>query len=144
MTETNKEQLRKLYTKYNLTSDDIFTSPQGWTIITRGGIDKVQSKSGIEINYDLVAFDAATKTYVVKAIASYEDKTIESYGESSPDNTKQKYPVAMAEKRAMSRVVLKLAGFYEIGVYGQDESDDFNIPKGSRSKITNLIEETLV
>ena len=31
----------------------------------------------------------------------------------------------MAEKRAMSRVILKLTGFYELGVFGEDESDSF-------------------
>ena len=31
----------------------------------------------------------------------------------------------MAEKRAMSRAVLKLAGFYQHGVFSEDESDDF-------------------
>jgi len=32
----------------------------------------------------------------------------------------------MAEKRAMSRSCLKLAGFYEQGgVFGEDEADDF-------------------
>ena len=31
----------------------------------------------------------------------------------------------MAEKRAMSRAVLKLTGFYELGVFGEDESEDF-------------------
>ena len=36
----------------------------------------------------------------------------------------KKFPVAMAEKRAMSRVVLKIAGFYEQGVFGQDEMVD--------------------
>ena len=35
------------------------------------------------------------------------------------------YPVAMAEKRAMSRAVLKLTGFYELGHFGEDEADDF-------------------
>ena len=32
-----------------------------------------------------------------------------------------KFPVAMAEKRAKSRAVLMLTGFYEQGVFGQDE-----------------------
>ena len=31
----------------------------------------------------------------------------------------------MAEKRAMSRIVLKLTGFYALGIFGQDESEDF-------------------
>ena len=50
---------------------------------------------------------------------------IETFGESIPENTVNKYPVAMAEKRAMSRAVLKLTGFYAVGAMGQDESDDF-------------------
>jgi hypothetical protein len=37
----------------------------------------------------------------------------------------------MAEKRAMSRAVLKLTGFYELGVFGEDESEDFK--KGGAS-----------
>jgi hypothetical protein len=35
----------------------------------------------------------------------------------------------MAEKRAMSRCVLKLTGFYEQGVFGEDESEDFKQTK---------------
>ena len=53
------------------------------------------------------------------------DKVIQTFGESSPQNTTNAYPVAMAEKRAMSRAVLKLTGFYELGGFGEYESDDF-------------------
>ena len=62
---------------------------------------------------------------VVKATAKKGDVSVESYGEASPQNTQQKYPVAMAEKRALSRVILKITGFYKYGVFGEDESDDF-------------------
>lgn len=40
----------------------------------------------------------------------------------------------MAEKRAMSRIVLKLTGFYELGVMSEDESEDF---KEDKSKDLN-------
>lgn len=40
-------------------------------------------------------------------------------------NCTNSYIMEMAEKRAMSRAVLKLTGFYELGVFGEDESDDF-------------------
>lgn len=36
------------------------------------------------------------------------------------------YLFAMAEKRALSRGVLKLAGLYAHGIYSEDESDDFS------------------
>ena len=40
-------------------------------------------------------------------------------------NTNTWYVLEMAEKRAMSRAVLKLTGFYELGVFGEDEAEDF-------------------
>jgi hypothetical protein len=42
-------------------------------------------------------------------------------------NVKQEpaYLFAMAEKRALSRGVLKTSGLYELGVFGEDESEDF-------------------
>ena len=52
---------------------------------------------------------------------------VESFGEASKENTMGlagKFPVAMAEKRAKSRAVLMLTGFYEQGIYGQDEMTD--------------------
>ena len=62
---------------------------------------------------------------VIKAIAKMGNVVMESYGEASSKNTKQAYPVAMAEKRSLSRVVLKITGFYKYNVMGQDESEDF-------------------
>ena len=69
---------------------------------------------------------------VMRATASIklnknEARNMMSFGEASSENLMgggKKFPVAMAEKRAMSRVVLKIAGFYEQGVFGQDEIVD--------------------
>ena len=57
------------------------------------------------------------------------DKIIETFGECTPKINSNAYPVAMAEKRAKSRIVLMLAGFYEQGFIGQDESEDFKPTK---------------
>ena len=35
----------------------------------------------------------------------------------------------MAEKRAMSRIALKLTGFYALGAFGEDEAENFKRPK---------------
>ena len=40
----------------------------------------------------------------------------------------------MAEKRAMSRAVLKLTGFYQLGAFGEDESEDFKRTNNSNTK----------
>ena len=58
----------------------------------------------------------------MKATGLYKENKIETFGEADRNsNCRQTYPVAMAEKRAMSRVVLKLTGFYELNAFGEDE-----------------------
>jgi hypothetical protein len=121
---TKAEQLNALYKKYNLTSDDYFKH-KFYTIITRSGIDKIQAAAGIEISYKLQFNSQDTKHIIIQAFAKMHDVTIETFGEASPSNTSNSYPVAMAEKRAMSRAVLKLTGFYSLQVFGEDESDEF-------------------
>ena len=133
---TNKERLRELYKKYNLTEDDYFKHPsQHFTIITRSGIDKIQAGANISIHYDLTYHSPDTFTAIIKAKGFMDSQQIETYGEVNPSNNKNKYPIAMAEKRAMSRVVLKLAGFYQAGAFGEDESDDFKRPKKKQREL---------
>ena len=94
------------------------------TIITRTGIEKIQFHNNIDVKYYVESI-VPPDFVVMKAVAKKGDVVMESFGEASANNTKQSYPVAMAEKRALSRVVLKIAGFYKYGVFGEDESDDF-------------------
>tara|TARA_R100000808_G_C2101955_1_gene118757 strand:- start:356 stop:745 length:390 start_codon:yes stop_codon:yes gene_type:complete len=124
MQETKQEILNRLFVENNLTDEDYFKH-KFYTIITRSGIDKIQASNSIEINYNLIYNSLDTKCVIIKATARMGDKTIETFGESSPMNTQNSYPVAMAEKRAMSRACLKLAGFYQNNVFGEDEADAF-------------------
>ena len=124
---TRNERLRELYKKYGLSQEDTFKSPQGWTIITRQGIDAIQASAGIDITYEPVVVER--DFVVVKArgtMLSDREVFTETFGEADrgpKGNCRQNYPVAMAEKRAMSRAVLKLSGFYALGAYGEDEGD---------------------
>ena len=124
MQETKQEILNRLFVENNLTDEDYFKH-KFYTIITRSGIDKIQASNSIEINYNLIYNSLDTKCVIIKATARMGDKTIVTFGESSPMNTQNSYPVAMAEKRAMSRACLKLAGFYQNNVFGEDEADAF-------------------
>ena len=45
------ERLKELYVKYSLTKDDVFKH-QHYVIITRSGIDKIQAKEKINIDYE--------------------------------------------------------------------------------------------
>ena len=119
-----KDILNRLFVENNLTEEDVFKH-KFYTIITRSGIDKIQSANDIEITYNLEYNSADCKCVIIKAAATMGDKAIETYGEASPSNNQNSYPVAMAEKRAMSRACLKLAGFYEHQVFGEDEAEAF-------------------
>ena len=124
----NKEKIAELYKKYDLTKDDVFKH-QHYLIITRTGIEKIQAKEQIFITYrtEKVEKDFAC----VLAIAEKDGVRMESYGSAvkgqdfKSGNTTTWYVTEMAEKRAMSRVVLKLTGFYALGFYSEDESEDF-------------------
>ena len=136
---TKQERLKELYVKYKLNPEDTFKSPQGWTIITRSGIDAIQANAGIDVKFEVVEYTPGVSASV-KAIGQLlEDRevNVQTYGSAivggyGKGTTKTLYTLEMAEKRAMSRAVLKLSGFYALGAFGEDESDDF---KDDRSEI---------
>lgn len=124
----NVDKLKELYVKFELTKDDVYKH-QHYIIITRSGIDKIQAKEKVQIMYDVITCEP--KFCVVKATATKSNACIETFGSAlkgdsfKDGNTQSWYVMEMAEKRAMSRAVLKLTGFYELGVFGEDESEDF-------------------
>lgn len=144
----DREKLSVLYKKYELTADDVFKHKH-YLIITRQGIDKIQAKEKIFISYEAVKVEP--EFCVVKATAKQSETIIQTFGSAKygakewidktdnkkgyykeHGNTSTWYVMEMAEKRAMSRAVLKLTGFYELGVFGQDESEDFKKPTNEK------------
>ena len=126
--ETKKETLTRLFKENGLVKEDVYKDKRGFVIITRTGIDKIISNRGIQLEYEPIVME---RDWVVMRCTAQmvKDKNIgmnktETFGEASNENTMGlagKFPVAMAEKRAKSRAVLMLTGFYEQGLYGQDE-----------------------
>jgi len=145
MKESEKKRFRELTDKYGLNvKDDFWFSPQGWAIISRRGIEKIQTKMGLRVSYYIepLLTNIQESHVCVKAIASNQESNIyiETYGESNPINTKggaKGYPVAMAEKRALSRAVLKASELYQLEVMGEDEAS------GSEQRIPNRPTEGL-
>ena len=124
----NRDKLSELYKKYNLTKDDVFKH-QHYVIITRTGIEKIEAQEKIQITYKSIV--AQPNFAVVQAFGELNGKTMETFGSAlkgpnyKDGNTNTWYVAEMAEKRAFSRIVLKLTGFYALGVFGEDESEDF-------------------
>ena len=127
-----RDELAKLYKEYNLTEDDVFKHKH-YMIITRAGVEKIQAQAKVDVVYEAVKID--TNFAVIKAIATKEGNSIQTFGSAlkgldfAQGNTNSWYVTEMAEKRAMSRAVLKITGFYELGAFGEDESEDFKKEK---------------
>ena len=127
----NREKLLELYKKYDLQKDDVYKH-QHYVIITRQGIEKIQAKENIKISYKVIRCEPNFAVIKATAFLNVEPiYTCETFGSAlkgtgyKDGNCNSWYVAEMAEKRALSRAVLKLTGFYELGVFGEDESDDF-------------------
>ena len=113
----NKDKLIELYKKYGLTKDDVFKH-QHYVIITRQGIDKIQAVEQMSVTYEVIRCEPNFSVF--KASAEKDGKKIETFGSAlkgegyKDGNTNSWYVAEMAEKRAMSRAVLKLTGFYGV------------------------------
>ena len=124
----DRNKLVELYKRYDLTADDVFKH-QHYVIITRTGIDKIQAVEQISINYEVIRCEP--NFAVFKAIAVKEGKEIQTFGSAlkgdtfKDGNCNSWYLAEVAEKRALSRAILKFTGFYSLGVFGEDESDSF-------------------
>jgi len=124
----NTEKLKELYQAYDLNKDHFFKH-QHYTIITRAGIEKIQAVEGISIKYDVI--ECTPNFSAVKATYEKNGKKHETFasalkGQSFKDgNTQSWYVLEIAEKRALSRCVLRAIDLYKEGFFAEDESEEF-------------------
>ena len=101
----------------------------GTRVILHKALEKIAAKKGITFDAPVhLVTDPANKQVAIQVtgrlIADFGVMEAWSIGEVSPDNCKNAYPFAMAEKRAKDRVILKLAGLHGY-VYSEEEAEDF-------------------
>ena len=96
--------------KYALTDSDYWEC-HGKPVILHSGCEKVAIKEGIKsLNLEMIEINSEKRLVVIKCCGSHGERNEVSFGEANPKNTNSAYPVAMAEKRAKDRVILKLVG----------------------------------
>jgi len=159
-----KTLMNKLYKELGLAQDDVFKSPQGFTIITRSGIEKVQYKLDIKIKYEYIRCER--DWVVMKAFAEGNGKSLETTAsailgeykmvtksgkngnyqkrELVGGNTAQWYLTELCEKRALSRAVLKIADLYQYQVFSEDEADAFKQTAEEKKRTSQELANTLV
>jgi hypothetical protein len=125
-------QLRALFDKYKLYYDqdnpnskdnDVFIHKH-YKIITRQGIQKIEAQAGIVCMFFVE--HVSPELCVVRGTGTMGSKIYNTFGSANTDNSPNDYLMEIAEKRCRSRLVLSLAGLYELGFFGQEEAKEFD------------------
>ena len=108
------------YLKRLKTNGGMWEFKPGKWIIKHLEVEGLAQHYNIETHIDLVHCDLDKDVAVVKAVALYKTKKFITLGEASPKNNQFDYPVAIAEKRAVDRAILKALGIHG-NVYSDQE-----------------------
>ena len=122
------EKIKKILEQFKINPAKAWWDCHGTQIMYHRYIEEIGASAGVQvIKYETIKADESTA--IVKCHARLGKVDQFSYGECSPRNSKNAYPVAMAEKRAFDRCVLKLVGLHG-HVYAISEMpDEENISK---------------
>tara|TARA_R100000655_G_scaffold3833_4_gene12725 strand:+ start:155 stop:541 length:387 start_codon:yes stop_codon:yes gene_type:complete len=119
-----QEFVKQLFQENDLSKTDIhIDKTRNFVIITRAGIEKIQAKNNLKCIYEVVKCE---KDFVVIKCNVFQGdkKMVETFASASPETSYSKYYVEMAEKRAMSRGILKSMNYYQHGIFGEDELNE--------------------
>ena len=121
--------IKELSKKYNLTKDDYWLEPRSkkW-IITHDTCEKIASVENIIIQPPQIINSEKDLVRMI-VVAKKGDKVMWADGEADSSNCKNNYKFAMASKRAIDRIILKLINAYEWGIYSDVEADSFAKPQ---------------
>ena len=122
------EKIKKILEQFKINPAKALWDCHGTQIMYHRYIEEIGASAGVQvIKYETIKADESTA--IVKCHARLGKVDQFSYGECSPRNSKNAYPVAMAEKRAFDRCVLKLVGLHG-HIYAISEMpDEENISK---------------
>ena len=116
-----KEMLQKFEFKW---TDALWQHKQsGEWLMKHKFVEIVGAKLGVQYSFQVVECDSDKGNMVVICTAKSGDKTVQTFGEANTKNNKNSYPMAMAEKRAYDRAVLKVVGLHGF-IYSETEFDD--------------------
>jgi len=115
--------------KYSIDSDEIWEVHGSSWVVKHKALERVAVEVGIVwLRPSVQVCDLANKIAVICAFGKLGEREEWSFGEASPANNKNSYPMAMAEKRARDRVILKLLVTHG-ALYSEAEADEFAQPR---------------
>lgn len=115
-----KEYINKLIEK-----GKCYELENGLVALFHKDIERMANYFNIATDVQLVASDLKNRCIVCKGIARIENRTFTSLGEAHPDNNGFEFFVAVAEKRAVDRAILKALDVHG-EVYSYEEVSQVN------------------
>jgi hypothetical protein len=111
--------------KYKVAEDELWEVHGSTWCVKHKALERIAAEVGIVFDLpQLKVCDLEKGLVVVLASGKLGDMVFHSFGEATPKNCKNAYMVAMAEKRAVDRVILKLLAVHG-DLYSEEEADDF-------------------
>jgi hypothetical protein len=115
--------------KYGIDSDEIWEVHGSTWVVKHKALERVAVETGIVwLRPSVQVCDLTNKIAVICAFGKLGEREEWSFGEASPANNKNSYPMAMAEKRARDRVILKLLVAHG-SLYSESEAEEFTQPR---------------
>lgn len=125
MPKPPSKQVMAFMEKYGVESDEIWEVHGTTWVVKHKALERVAAEVGIVWEKpELKVCDMEKGLIAILVGGKLGEHTEYSFGEASPKNNKNAYPIAMAEKRAKDRVILKLLAAHG-DLYSEEEADDF-------------------
>ena len=134
------------YLKRLKTNGGMWEFKPGKWIIKHLEVEGLAQHYNIETHIDLVHCNLDKDVAVVKAAALNKTRKFYSLGEASPKNNQFDYPVAIAEKRAVDRAILKALGIHGTVYSDQEmpnEKPNSNANTGIKLDHADIIEQRI-
>jgi hypothetical protein len=122
--------------KFGVLSDELWEVRAGAWAIKHKALERLAVENKVSFSLPtIVEVNLEKKLAAMTVVGTMGERSEWSTGESAPYNTKPGYPMAMAEKRAKDRVILKLLQAHGT-LYSEDEFD------GEKRKNPHVTEPT--
>ncbi len=117
---------REFMEKWGVQSDEVWPVPGGRAYaVKHSALERIAAEQNITFGVPtIIEADGSNKVYALWLEAKLGERSEWATGEASPANNKNGYPLAMAEKRAKDRCILKLLVAHG-AIYSEEEADDF-------------------
>ena len=118
------KKILDMLSEVDLTQEQAMWNCHGTWVMLHKALEKLAAHKKVTFDKpEMIYFDVNKNQTILLVTGHCNDVSEWSYGEATPQNNKNAYPFAMAEKRAKDRVILKLLGFHG-DVYSDAEVDE--------------------